>query len=133
MKRIRIRTAEGVAAALLLASGWGTTETRSPWRGGAPAGGPAAFDDGRIRGAVSNDSEYVSITLRTTNQELERLVFREGLTWWFDREGGTKKSFGVRSPLPEAGENAPGRGEEVEGASIRLNREARLRFPAELE
>ncbi len=76
---------------------------------------------------VCNDSEYVYVGLRTTNRDLGRLVVREGITWWFDREGGGKKRFGVHYPvgagpngrLPEEvgdrGRSSP----EMEGSEFR--------------
>lgn len=73
------------------------------------------MEDKRTSVAVFNDSEYVYIGLVTADRDLQRLITRAGVTWWFDREGGDKKTFGVhypifsRPPAPQEGE--PGEGE----------------------
>ena len=56
-------------------------------------------EDKRISLAVFNDSEYVYIGLVTADRDLQRLITRGGVTWWFDREGGDRKTFGVHYPV----------------------------------
>jgi hypothetical protein len=134
------------AAAMTLLAGCGTTEVASHWRSrdldfsgsgiGLPAS-PSTFDDKRISGAIFNDSEYIYIGLRTTNREMQRLVLREGITWWFDREGKGKKSFGVHYPVAATGGKPPDGGEERDGApppmERPMNREDPVKAPTELE
>jgi len=101
-----------LAAALMLLAGCGTTEIASRWGSGDPGFYArvvtSTFDDKRLSGTIFNDSEYVFIGLRTNDRELQRLVLHEGLTWWFDREGGGKRSFGVRYPVAAPGARSPG-------------------------
>ncbi len=100
-----------VAAALtLLQAGCGTSEIASRWRSSdAPFGGPGArwpapaYSERRMTLTVCNDSEYAYIGLRTTDRGTQELILRQGILWWFDSEGGTKRTFGVRyppAPLP---------------------------------
>ncbi|HEX7573609.1 MAG TPA: hypothetical protein VF514_10985 [Bacteroidota bacterium] len=139
------RGAQGLyAAAMMLLAGCGTTEFASHWRSSDPDFyGPGAgwatstFDDRRLSGTVFNDSEYVYIGLRTNNRELQRLVLHEGITWWFDREGGGKRSFGVHYPAPAPGQRPQEGPEERDAAPPSLerpmDREESIRAPAELE
>lgn len=53
--------------------------------------------DGSI--GLFNDDSNLYICLATTDQDLMRQVLGTGLTIWFDPEGGSKKTFGVRFPL----------------------------------
>ncbi len=55
---------------------------------------------------VLNDCDYLFVRLLTTNRTLERQIIRQGLTFWFDPNGGDKQTFGVRFPL---GLGSPGR------------------------
>ena len=77
------------------------------------------------------------IGLRTNDRELQRLVLHEGLTWWFDREGGGKRSFGVRYPVAAPGARSQEGAEERDAALPSLerpvDREEIMNAPAELE
>ena len=132
------------AAAIMLLAGCGTTEITSHWRSsdsdfyGPDAGwATSTFDDRRLSGTVFNDSEYVYVGLRTNNRELQRLVLHEGITWWFDRDGGGKKSFGVHYPVAAPGQRPQEGAEEREVAPPSLERpmdqEEVMKAPAELE
>jgi len=101
-----------IAASLALLAGCGTSEIAGRWRSpGAPFTGrgarwPApAYSDRRMTLTVCNDSEYAYVGLRTTDRGTQELILRQGILWWFDGEGGTKRTFGIRYPLP-----APPRG-----------------------
>jgi uncharacterized membrane protein YgcG len=48
---------------------------------------------------VLNDSVYLYVRLVTTNRDLEGQIVRQGLAFWFDRNGGEQKKFGIRFPL----------------------------------
>jgi hypothetical protein len=69
--------------------------------------------DERAAFAVFNDGEYLYVGLRTSDRELQRLIMRTGITWWFDREGAEKKRFGVR--YPAGGGDFPGLAASREG------------------
>ena len=133
-------------AALTLLAGCGTTEIASRWRSGTPdfsgpgAGGAASsstFEDKRMSGTVFNDSEYIYIGLRTNNPDLQRLVSREGITWWFDREGGGKKTFGIHYPVAGPRQRPPEGVEERDGAlplmDQPMDKEEPVKAPLELE
>jgi hypothetical protein len=142
MSATRLHALRLVAAAATILAGCGTTEIGSHWRqnglilsGSGPGWPPSAttFEDRRISGTVYNDSEYIYIGLRTNNRDLQRLMLREGITWWFDRDGGGKKSFGVHYPLPASGKRPPGGDEERDGVPPPADREEQMKLPTELE
>jgi hypothetical protein len=90
---------------LMILSGCGSVEIKSHWRSndvvidGKNTGwftSATALDDSRALVAVVNDEEYVYIGLRTADRDLERLMIREGVAVWFDRDGGSRKMFGIR-------------------------------------
>jgi hypothetical protein len=88
------------------------------------------FEDRRISGTVLNDSEYIYIRIQTTSVEMQRLLLRGGITWWFDSKGGGKKSFGIHYPLPPPTARPEDEGDGIPPQAERLGA---LRVPAELE
>lgn len=92
----------------ILMAGCGSLEMTSRWRDRgvvidghnsawfAPA---VTLKNDRASVVLFNDSEYVYVGLRTSNRDLERLITRDGITWWFDRDGGEAKQFGIRYPV----------------------------------
>lgn len=88
--------------------GCGTSTIASRWKGQDVLMGrneqgwlasAAPTEDKRVSVAVYNDSEFVYIGLVTADRDLQRLITRTGITWWFDRDGGDRKAFGVHYPL----------------------------------
>ncbi len=136
MKRRRHYGSIALAAALL--AGCGTAEIASRWKTGEfiflgpgsrwPASA-SVFDDRRMTGTVCNDSEYLYIGLRTASRDVQRLITREGITWWFDSEGGAKRTFGIRYPVPAGRRPA----DEGEGDIPTAEREIPSKPPAELD
>ncbi len=57
------------------------------------------LDDKTTYVGVLNDDEFLYVRLLTTNRALEGQIIRRGLTFWFDADGGDKKTFGIRFPL----------------------------------
>lgn len=47
-----------------------------------------------------NDEDYLYLSITTSDRWLQRQIAMDGLTVWFDREGGTDKKFGIHYPLP---------------------------------
>jgi hypothetical protein len=97
-----------VLPAVLWIAGCGTMELASRWRTGDLAvdakhtewfASGVATKDKRASAVLFNDSSYLYAGIRTTDRDLQRLILREGLTWWFDREGGSSKKFGIRYPV----------------------------------
>lgn len=94
--------------ALAILSGCGGLDITSRWRTGdvaingettgwfAPA---VPLSDNQTSIVAMNDREFLFVGLRTTNRELQRQVIREGITWWFDREGGEQKRLGIHYPV----------------------------------
>jgi hypothetical protein len=92
----------------IVMAGCGSLEMTSRWRDRdvvidghnstwfSPA---VALKDDRASVVLFNDSEYVYVGLRTSNRDLQRLITRDGITWWFDRDGGETKQFGIRYPV----------------------------------
>jgi hypothetical protein len=72
------------------------------------------LEDHRASVALFNDSEYVYLWLVTSDRDLQRQITRGGLTCWFDREGGGRKSFGIHYPLFTRPAGAPERGQGEE-------------------
>ncbi len=59
---------------------------------------PVEIED-KISLSVSNDRDYLYLSLTTHDHEIQRKMLLQGLTVWFDREGGKEKRFGIRYPL----------------------------------
>jgi hypothetical protein len=131
-----------VIAAAAVIVGCGTSEIVSRWRSNefvflAPGSrwpaSASTFDDRRIPGTVCNDSEYIYIGLRTTNPDVQKLLQREGITWWFDGDGGSKKRFGIHYPLTLPRQRPrPGEG-EGDAATAFGERGFNAKSPTELE
>jgi hypothetical protein len=96
-------------------AGCGGEEIKSHWRSrevaidGRNTGwfAPAVSVNDELTSVVAfNDGEFLYVGLRTANRDLQRLILRQGITWWFDREGGDDKKFGFRYPV--GGKMSPG-------------------------
>ena len=59
-------------------------------------------DDKGTSVALANDQEYLYIGLVTGDGNLQRQIFRGGVTIWFDPAGGEEKKFGIHYPLGPA-------------------------------
>jgi len=103
---------------LCLLAGCGTLELKSPWRDREVVvdgkntewrGSLTALDDKQSSIGLLNDGEYLYIGLTSTNQNLQRQVMRRGITFWFDRDGGKGKKFGIHFPI-DSGRFGPPRG-----------------------
>jgi len=108
--------------ALTIFMGCGTTAIMSRWKGlevviarndEAWLTAAAPVNDKRVSVAMYNDSAYFYIGLVTADRELQRIITRTGITWWFDREGGATKTFGVHYPV-HGGPAPPPEGEPGE-------------------
>jgi len=127
MSHVRSRRPWLCLAAAAIIAGCGTTEITSRWhtgdagpsQGGAGGGPASTFDDRRLNGTVSNDAEYFSLRLRIVNPDVQRIVMHDGITWWFDSEGGAKRSFGIRYPL--SAPRPAGGGEAQDAGGLLLN------------
>jgi hypothetical protein len=64
---------------------------------------------------VMNDDDYLYLTVGVSDRMKQRQIVFQGLTVWFDYQGGDDKRFGVRYPLrtdrPGYGEERPDRGQ----------------------
>jgi len=83
----------------LLESRWNEGQTTIDGIGAAWRDTLAALDDKETFVGVLNDQDDLYVRLVTTNRDFEGQIIRQGLTFWFDRDGGEKKDFGVRFPL----------------------------------
>lgn len=105
----------------LLSIGCGEAELKSSWRKAE------VMIDGRntewrdslttlggqhISLGLMNDSVYMYLGLITTDRTLQRQIMRQGITLWFDREGGKDRKFGIHYPIGGLG---PGRNGEESG------------------
>ncbi|MGE5359700.1 MAG: hypothetical protein ACM3NQ_11845 [Bacteroidales bacterium] len=69
--------------------------------------------------AFYNDGEFLYLCLTTSDQATRTAIKRQGLTVWFDSEGGKKKDFGVEYPLGLPGMTVVERSGEMGEPSIR--------------
>ena len=63
----------------------------------------ANLADEHLTIGLLNDSTYLYIGIITTDRILQRQIMTQGLTFWFDREGGKEHTFGVHYPLGRGG------------------------------
>ncbi|MFI5253808.1 MAG: hypothetical protein ACHQQQ_15420 [Bacteroidota bacterium] len=91
-------------------------------------------DDKQTSVGVCNDDDFLYISIITTNRGIERQIMRRGITFWFDRDGGKEKKFGIRYPLGMGGVVPPGGGNEDRDSGVSMNRKERtIDAPDELE
>ena len=57
------------------------------------------LDDKETSIGIMNDSEFIYIGLVSTNRSLRNQVSRQGITFWFDVEGGKDEKFGIHYPM----------------------------------
>jgi hypothetical protein len=50
-----------------------------------------------------NDGEFLYVRLTASDPAARMMIRRLGMTLWFDPSGGTKKKFGIKYPVIEAG------------------------------
>ena len=58
--------------------------------------------DLRLSMAVKNDGQYLYLALVTSDTPTALHVLNQGLTVWFDVEGGSRKRFGIQYPIGRA-------------------------------
>jgi hypothetical protein len=94
--------------ALLMLVGCSTLELASSWKdrditldgkGGEWLGAKYYFEDSAISVGLVNDQQYLYVSMMTENPMIRAQVMRQGLTVWFDSQGGKNKSFGIKYPL----------------------------------
>jgi hypothetical protein len=100
--------------ALLLSLGCGGEEIESRWRDREiTIDGDAsdwrgteqyADDDKGVRFAVFNDGESLYMCLTTWNAKTQQQILTRGMTFWFDAEGGDKKTYGIDYPIQKSPE-----------------------------
>ncbi len=56
-------------------------------------------NDNKLTVGVANDSNFVYLMLSTSDRQLARMIVSQGLTVWFDPEGGRGKYLGIHYPL----------------------------------
>ena len=64
------------------------------WRGAL-----AILEDGNTSIGFSNDQEYLYVCLIAEDELMRHQIMTQGMTAWFDPQGGTKKAFGIKYPL----------------------------------
>ena len=108
-KLFRIFLLQSIVAALLMGCG-SSVELTSKWTekkivvDGNNAdwmGIPSYTEKGRssLSFAVCNDDEFVYVSLASQDRQIQMQILRLGFTVWFDREGGSDKTFGINFPL----------------------------------
>jgi hypothetical protein len=89
---------EGCSSTVLV-SRWTNGDVAIDGKGAAWNDSLVVLDDKQTSVALLNDEQYLYVNMRSTNRDLERQVIERGVTFWFDRDGGEQKRFGVRFPL----------------------------------
>jgi len=64
------------------------------WRGAL-----SVLEDGNASIGFSNDQEYLYVCLIAEDELGRAQIMMQGMTVWFDPQGGTKKAFGIKYPL----------------------------------
>jgi hypothetical protein len=91
-----------------LVSGCSKPEFQSQWQAGTVVidgrnrewtGILHSVDRDRAEVGVMNNGEYLTVALITGDDEMKRVILRQGVTVWFDPSGGTETTFGVHYPL----------------------------------
>src|SRR5512135_2473988 len=75
--------------------------------------------DAPVSMAFYNDGDFLYLCLTTSDRPTRTAIERQGLTVWFDSEGGKKKDFGVEYPLGLPGMTVVERSGEMGEPSIR--------------
>jgi hypothetical protein len=114
----RVTTAAfiGLCAGALLLTGCGATSLTSTYHekpfvvDGDPAdwvGLPMYVDKSGVNVAVSHDAEYLYVMVSTTDRAQQAQIRRGGFTVWFDPQGGSSHTFGVKYPVGMPGMPPP--------------------------
>jgi hypothetical protein len=67
-----------------------------------------------IRCGVMNDGEFLYVCVISSKPNLGRQLMFRGMTVWFDPNGGSKKTYGVRFPIGMRGGEIPLRNDDEE-------------------
>jgi hypothetical protein len=57
------------------------------------------IEDPNVTLGVMNDDEYCYLCFSTPLKSVTSQILRQGLTVWFDADGGRKKAFGIHCPM----------------------------------
>ena len=66
------------------------------------------LDDHRVSVSLSNNESTLRIVVVTGDPGLKRLLMRQGMTVWFDAQGGKNRAFGLHYPVGGADRRLPG-------------------------
>ncbi|NQT79128.1 MAG: hypothetical protein HQ555_01885 [Candidatus Aminicenantes bacterium] len=88
--------------------GCGTLELNSDWRDREITvdgrnddwlGNMMYFEEENVSLGLLNDENFIYICLIAEDQMIRNQVMSQGITLWFDPEGGKKKTFGIKFPI----------------------------------
>ncbi len=105
-----------IVAGIVLGGCSSSPELVSRWQGAESRGADSSayIKDQNISLKIQNDNEYLSLTVAMGGQAIQRQIYFQGLTVWFDYRGGEERRFGIRYPLrPERSVSEPGRVEHM--------------------
>jgi hypothetical protein len=114
-KRVFFRSVVLLVGLLAVLGGCGSMEYTSRWRdrqvtvdGQNLEWGHALvrMEELPVMMGILNDSEYLYVTIQTSDRPTMRQIMFRGLTLWFDRTGGEEKRFGIRYPMGMQGMGA---------------------------
>ena len=80
-------------------SSWPKSTIAIDGRGPEWSGKLVDVDKGKASIGVMNDGEFLTLALVTGDDEIKRVLIRQGVIVWFDTSGGSGRLFGIRYPL----------------------------------
>lgn len=101
----------GCSSTIELKSNWLDREIKVDGKSDEWVGAMAYFESQNISVGVLNDNDFIYICMIADEPQIRSQVIGRGLMLWFDPEGGSKKSFGIKYPVGiqmEGGFQRPG-------------------------
>lgn len=96
----------GCSSTVELASAWKTGEINVDGNDNDWSNATTYVKSAAVSIGAKNDNEYLYLCLIATPQ-MQRQIFMQGLTVWFDAEGSQNKAFGIHFPLGMRGRGRP--------------------------
>ncbi len=89
----------GGCTSLQLTSRWSNQPVNVDGSSSEWADKTATIESRKLTVGFANDTNYVYMILSTNDRTVSRMLMGQGLTVWFDPQGGRDKTFGIHYPL----------------------------------
>ncbi len=96
---ILIRFGLGCSSSSQIASQWTDEKPAVDGKKSGWTASQVGIDDKGTSVGVVNDKAFLYLSLISTNDDLQNLTRRQGLTLWFEAKGGEDKKFGIHYPV----------------------------------